>query len=65
MIHIIRGADNNMQKNSNIKDLTVGKPMSLIMGFAVSLLWGMLFQQLYIFGDPAVIDHIDISISVR
>ena len=44
-----------MQKTSNIKDLTVGNPMSLIMGFALSLLWGMLFQQLYNIVDTAIV----------
>ena len=44
-----------MQKNTNIKDLTIGNPMSLIMGFAVSLLWGMLFQQLYNIIDTAIV----------
>ncbi len=44
-----------MQKNSTIKDLTIGNPMSLIMGFAVSLLWGMLFQQLYNIIDTAIV----------
>ncbi|SFC20365.1 MATE family efflux transporter [Butyrivibrio sp. YAB3001] len=44
-----------MQKNGSIKDLTVGNPMGLIMGFAVSLLWGMLFQQLYNIIDTAIV----------
>ncbi len=44
-----------MQKNSNIKDLTVGNPMSLILGFALSLFWGMLFQQLYNIIDTAIV----------
>ncbi|MBR1670546.1 MAG: MATE family efflux transporter [Butyrivibrio sp.] len=44
-----------MQKNSNIKDLTVGDPMRLIMGFSLSLLWGMLFQQLYNIIDTAIV----------
>lgn len=44
-----------MSKNSNIKDLTVGNPMSLIMGFALSLFWGMLFQQLYNIIDTAIV----------
>lgn len=44
-----------MQKNTTIKDLTIGNPMSLIMGFAVSLLWGMLFQQLYNIIDTAIV----------
>ena len=47
--------DNNMKKSSNIKDLTVGNPMSLIFGFALSLLWGMLFQQLYNIIDTAIV----------
>ncbi len=46
---------NKMRNNANIKDLTVGNPMSLIMGFAVSLLWGMLFQQLYNIIDTAIV----------
>ncbi|MCR4756816.1 MAG: polysaccharide biosynthesis C-terminal domain-containing protein, partial [Butyrivibrio sp.] len=44
-----------MQKSSNVKDLTVGNPMSLIFGFAISLLWGMLFQQLYNIIDTAIV----------
>ncbi len=42
-------------KKTNIKDLTVGNPMSLIMGFALSLFWGMLFQQLYNIIDTAIV----------
>ncbi len=44
-----------MAKTSNIKDLTVGDPMKLIMGFAMSLFWGMLFQQLYNIIDTAIV----------
>ena len=44
-----------MKKTSNIKDLTVGNPMSLIFGFALSLFWGMLFQQLYNIIDTAIV----------
>jgi putative MATE family efflux protein len=44
-----------MQKKSNIRDLTVGNPMKLIMGFALSLFWGMLFQQLYNIIDTAIV----------
>ncbi len=42
-------------KTTNIKDLTVGNPMKLIFGFAISLLWGMLFQQLYNIIDTAIV----------
>ncbi len=42
-------------KKTNIKDLTVGNPMSLILGFALSLFWGMLFQQLYNIIDTAIV----------
>ncbi len=42
-------------KNSNTKDLTVGNPMGLILGFAMSLFWGMLFQQLYNIIDTAIV----------
>ena len=44
-----------MTKTSNIRDLTVGDPMKLIMGFAMSLFWGMLFQQLYNIIDTAIV----------
>ena len=44
-----------MKTKANIKDLTVGNPMSLIFGFALSLLWGMLFQQLYNIIDTAIV----------
>lgn len=44
-----------MGKNDNIKDLTVGNPMTLILGFAMSLFWGMLFQQLYNIIDTAIV----------
>ena len=44
-----------MKNTGNIKDLTVGNPMSLIMGFAISLFWGMLFQQLYNIIDTAIV----------
>ncbi len=44
-----------MQKRSNIRDLTVGNPMKLITGFALSLFWGMLFQQLYNIIDTAIV----------
>ena len=33
--------------SGGVKDLTVGEPMGLILGFALPLLGGMLFQQLY------------------
>ena len=42
-------------KKSNTKDLTVGNPMGLIFGFALSLFWGMLFQQLYNIIDTAIV----------
>ena len=32
---------------STTKELTSGSPMKLILGFAVPLLFGMLFQQFY------------------
>ena len=38
-----------------VKDLTVGNPMKLILGFALSLFWGMLFQQLYNIIDTAIV----------
>ncbi|MCM1023537.1 MAG: MATE family efflux transporter [Prevotella sp.] len=37
------------------KDLTKGKPMSLILGFGIPLLFGFLFQQLYNVADTAIV----------
>ena len=40
---------------SATKDLTVGSPMKLILGFMLPLLLGMLFQQLYNMVDTAIV----------
>ena len=40
---------------SVVKDLTVGEPMGLILGFALPLLGGMLFQQLYGMVDSLIV----------
>lgn len=37
------------------KDLTRGKPMSLILGFGIPLLFGFLFQQFYNVADTAIV----------
>ncbi|MDE6599109.1 MAG: MATE family efflux transporter [Oscillospiraceae bacterium] len=37
------------------KDLTTGKPMTLILGFGVPLLFGFLFQQFYNVADTAIV----------
>lgn len=37
------------------KNLTEGKPMKLVIGFAAPLLFGVLFQQLYSFVDTAIV----------
>lgn len=43
------------KRKDTVRDLTVGDPMKLIVSFAVSLLWGMLFQQLYNIIDTAIV----------
>ena len=40
---------------SATKDLTVGSPMKLVLGFAVPLLFGYVFQQMYNFVDTAIV----------
>lgn len=40
---------------SATKDLTKGKPVSLILGFGVPLLFGFLFQQFYNVADTAIV----------
>ena len=44
-----------MKNNSTVRDLTVGDPMKLIIGFALSLFLGMIFQQLYNIIDTAIV----------
>ena len=39
---------------SNAKDMTIGSPMKLILEFALPLLLGMLFQQVYSLMDTEV-----------
>ena len=39
------------------KDMTVGSPMALILGFAVPLLMGILFQQVYSLVDTIIVGH--------
>ena len=43
-----------MQKNE-VKDLTVGSPMKLILGFAIPMLFGFLFQQFYNMVDTIIV----------
>lgn len=43
-----------MQKNE-IKDLTVGSPMKLILSFAIPMLFGFLFQQFYNMVDTIIV----------
>ncbi len=40
------------------KDLTQGKPMRLVLGFAAPLMFGVLFQQFYSFVDTAIVGQI-------
>ena len=52
-MEIIKGKKN--VSRSPMKDLTVGSPMKLILGFAAPLLFGFLFQQFYSFVDAAIV----------
>jgi Na+-driven multidrug efflux pump len=40
---------------SAVRDLTVGSPMKLVLGFATPLLFGFIFQQLYNIVDTAIV----------
>ena len=42
-------------KNSEVKDLTTGSPLKLILGFAVPMLLGYLFQQFYNMVDTIIV----------
>jgi putative MATE family efflux protein len=41
--------------NSNTKDMTVGSPLKLILGFAVPMLMGLIFQQVYSLVDTIIV----------
>ena len=43
---------------SSPRDLTEGKPMKLILGFGIPLLFGFLFQQFYNLADTAIVGRI-------
>ena len=49
----IMGGD--FMARSSVRDLTVGSPMKLILGFMLPLLFGMLFQQFYNMVDTIVV----------
>jgi len=42
-------------ENSRMKDMTVGSPIRLILGFAIPLFFGMLFQQFYSLMDMIIV----------
>lgn len=42
-------------KKSNMRDMTAGNPMSLIIGFAIPLIMGSIFQQLYNLVDTIIV----------
>ena len=44
-----------MAQKSSMKDMTYGKPMSLILGFALPLIFGNFFQQMYSMVDTIIV----------
>lgn len=46
------------QKTKTVKDLTVGSPFRLIVAFAIPMILGNLFQQLYNFVDTMIVGHL-------
>ena len=42
-------------KQSTIKDMTTGSPAKLILGFAIPMLMGLLFQQFYSMVDTIIV----------
>lgn len=45
-------------KTQRVKDLTVGSPFRLIIAFAIPMILGNLFQQLYNFVDTMIVGHL-------
>ena len=53
-----RGMEGMMSKSvstSAVKDMTVGSPVRLILGFAIPMLLGLLFQQFYSMVDAVIV----------
>lgn len=50
--------DTTVKTNSPIRDLTDGNPMKLILGFAIPMLFGFLFQQFYSLVDTMIVGKI-------
>lgn len=48
------GKGKNMARNST-KDMTVGSPMKLVLGFALPMLMGLIFQQVYSLVDTIIV----------
>ena len=48
-------AGNNNSNKNKVRDMTVGSPLGLMVSFAVPLLLGNLFQQLYNMADAAIV----------
>ena len=49
--------EKRMSKNKT-KDLTVGNPFTLIIGFSIPIFWGLLFQQFYSMVDTMIVGQI-------
>ena len=47
-----------MNKPNQTKDLTVGNPFTLLLGFSVPLMLGNIFQQLYTFADALIVGQV-------
>mgnify|MGYP000370455405 CR=1 FL=1 len=48
-------------QRSTIKDMTNGSPAKLILGFAVPMLMGLLFQQFYSMVDTIIVGNFSVS----
>ena len=46
---------NDKKEKQATKDLTQGSPMKLILGFAIPMLFGFLFQQFYNLVDTMIV----------
>ena len=51
-------SSDSREKKNTVKDMTVGSPLHLMVSFAVPLLLGNLFQQLYNMADAAIVGRI-------
>ena len=65
LYYILYNFMEDKENKTTMKDLTEGNPMKLILGFAIPMLFGFLFQQFYNMVDTIIMTITTPKISPR